>query len=96
MGLWPDFPAKIAGVLEWRFDIRAGDTILAAKDSLAKSGFVLLQADNHASLLERIALVCTHCRLIYEDGRCWRPSFDLWPNPPKASMSRALLASLPP
>lgn len=77
----PDFPADLAGVLEWRLEVRAGDMILAATDSLSKRGFVLLQADNHASLLERIAAVCARCRLIYEDGRCWQPSFELQASP---------------
>lgn len=67
--------------MEWRLEVRAGDMILAATDSLSKRGFVLLQADNHASLLERIAAVCARCRLIYEDGRCWQPSFELQASP---------------
>ncbi|KQR79491.1 hypothetical protein ASG35_06200 [Burkholderia sp. Leaf177] len=71
----PGFLKIDDAVIEYEFNVEAGDLLIDILDNTQRKGYVCARALSHDDLFEHVARIYKNIWIEYEDGSFWRPSF---------------------
>jgi hypothetical protein len=71
----PAFLKTDDAVIEYEFNVKAGDLLVDIEDNTQRKGYVCVRASSHEIMFEHVARIYENIWVEYEDGTFWRPTF---------------------